>query len=121
MARKRETYTRELAVILTTEEMRDLAGSIVEGQELLTAAEEKKKDVGSQLTADVNAAKAKVQSLTRKYRNGYEYRPVECYEKEDPEERTLTVYRSDTGEVVEVRKLPPQMKLPGTSGAGLSV
>lgn len=120
MAKKRETYVRDLQVKLTEEEMKTLAGDIVESQENLTASEERKKDVGSQLTAEVNAAKAKVQALTRKYRNGYEYRPVECYEKDDPEERTVSVYRSDTGEIVETRPMPPQQKLPLSSSAVLA-
>jgi hypothetical protein len=110
---KTRKYPRLLPVDLTEQEMKDTAHAMVEAQDKLQGAEEKKAEVSAQLGADVKAAKSEVSRLARLYRNGYEYRDVECEERHDPESNMVRVVRLDTFEVVEERPAPPQLSMSG--------
>lgn len=106
--------TRELPVKFTEDEKAELAEQLAEAHADIQQARDRKADVSKQLAADLQSAESKANTLARKYRDGYEYRTVECEEIVDEELRKVTVYRTDTGQTIETRPLPPQMEFQTT-------
>lgn len=69
--------------------------------------EEERKSVVADFKARAEKAKAETQALNQVVRNRYEMRDVECDVAFDFTACTLTMTRTDTGEVIETRKLNP--------------
>lgn len=98
---------RSLPVQLTSDERLKIGSDLGKETQELLRAEGRKKEVGAQLTADVELHKASVARLGTLLANGYEYREVKCKLTIDRERDLATIVRDDTGEVVERRPLTP--------------
>ena len=100
-----KTVTRSAKVPFTDMEKLEMAGKIGRETQLLAEARERKKEVTSQLTADVEAHRTEVDRIGTMLANGYEYRPVECAETRDFTAARIRVTRMDTGEILEDRPM----------------
>lgn len=90
-----------LQVELTQEEMLDAGNQLAEANEDLVQIEKEKSEVTATLKAKTTAAEARISELSRKVRNGYEYRQVPCVIQFDtPEVGMKQTVRTDTNEIV---------------------
>lgn len=97
--------TRHLPVVLSDHERLKIGDDLGRTTQTLQAAERRKKEVTSQLTADIETHKSTLVRLGTLLANGYEERPVTCDMTIDRLGDRVTVVRKDTGEIVECRTL----------------
>jgi hypothetical protein len=71
----------------------------------ITELEEMKKRVVSDFKAKTDAAEAEASILARKIQNKHEYRDVECQEVYNYVDKSVTIVRNDTGEIVKTRDM----------------
>lgn len=110
MARKKEAIERSVvsrfvAVDLTDDEKIENARLLGSKTQDLAQAKEKKKEVTKALGAEVEQHQTEVSRLGSIAANGYEYRDVDCEKAINETKGTVTVTRSDTGEIIENRPL----------------
>lgn len=100
------TCTEYLSYTFTTEELADIAGQLARRNTEAAELEDRKKQVVSDFSAQITAAKAEISRLARLYSNGHEYRNIDCEVRfNDPASGRATIVRLDTGEVVKVRAM----------------
>lgn len=98
--KKTETNLR---VEFTRDEIVELALKQGEAFNELNRAEEDKKAVTAQLKAKCEGISARISEITGKLTSGFEYRTVPCETRyDDPKPGLKTMYRLDTGGVVNV-------------------
>lgn len=86
---------------LTDEEMLTAGLELAEANEDFGQIEKEKSEVMATFKAKTTAAEAKIGELSRKVRNGYEYRQVDCLIHFDtPEPGMKQTIRTDTGKAV---------------------
>jgi hypothetical protein len=100
--------TKELRCVLTTQERLEMGDELSKETTAAEQAEDRKKAVGAQLKADVDEHNAKCRRLASVLSAGYEYREVKCEETWDYDAGLVTVFRTDTGEAVTMRKMTAQ-------------
>lgn len=95
--------TRILNCKFTTEEMQDLGVQLAVANQRKSNLEDEKKQSQSQYKAEIDAADAKIKSLSQKLARGSEDRNVDCdILFHTPAAGKKTIQRSDTGETVDV-------------------
>lgn len=90
---------------LTDEELLETGKQLARANAQRAEAESHKKEIDSQLKADIEKHASRALSLSVLLNNGYEYRNVECQQVKDFAAGTVTVIRNDTGEIVLERPL----------------
>lgn len=106
--KKIRKVTKSCPVQLTVGERLATGDEMARSTQELQRATDRKKEVGSQLAADVEAARANVVRLGQLLSNGYEYRDVECVETIDFAAGMVTVTRCDNDEVATRRPARPE-------------
>lgn len=96
---------RTLPVRLNDDELLEQARKMAEASEAAEAAEQARKQVTTQYKAEEEEARGKEKAARTLMRNGYEYRPVDITVTKDWDEKTVTIRRDDTGEIVEFREM----------------
>ena len=96
---------RSLRWDFTDEEKLAMGLELARENEEATAVEERKKEVDSQLKAEIDSHVAKSQSLSRKINNGYEYRDIPVKITKDLGKNSYTEVREDTGQTILERAL----------------
>lgn len=97
--------TKNLKCMLTPDETRTYGMELARANASKDEAEERKKEVDAQLKAEIESHSTRALNLARKINNGYEYRDVKCSMAFDWEANSVTVTRTDTDEVIELRAM----------------
>lgn len=96
---------RSLVVNLTEQEITDFSKELARITTLQAEIEEEKKTVTSSYKEKLDRCTSESRSLARKISTRQDYREVECEWKFDYNRRMKTLFRTDTWEQVEERKL----------------
>ena len=103
---KKETkVTNNLKVKLTTEELLAAGQELAKTLDTMAEIEDDKKSQARLFAARTAEYEAKAIQLQGKDRNKYEYRNIECIEVMDNKAGTVTTTRTDTGIVIDSRKM----------------
>ncbi len=97
--------TRLLQVPLTQEEQLAAGKKLAEAVRTLTNVQAQAKSAASQFKAKIDEQQAKINGLQCLISDGYELRTVPCLNVMDYTDVVVRVTRTDTGEVIEERKL----------------
>lgn len=89
----------------TEKEILEFGGELARKHSEINELEDQKKRIVSDLKAKSEAADAEASILARKIQNKNEYRDVECQEVYNYVEKTVTIVRVDTGEIVKTRPM----------------
>ncbi len=90
-------------------EIRELGEGLAREAQCVFDLREQKKNVVTQMGAQITAANKRVADLTTKINNGYELREVEClYVMETPRPGMKRIIRLDTNEVVREEAMTMQ-------------
>ncbi len=96
-----QKYSERLKCELTAQEISEAAKSLAQANQRLSRLEDEKKQVDSQLKADMSVCEAEINRLSGWICTGSEFREVECIWMLDyPETDKKTLIRKDTGEEV---------------------
>lgn len=112
-----KTETNQLMCRLTDDEQRCRGVDLATAQKQLAELTEQKREIGDQ----IKDCQAKIDRLAEAVKHRQEERPVACTLHPDYDADSMTVRRTDTGEIVSVRQLTHsereahrQPDLPGT-------
>lgn len=108
MSIKTKKTTEFLKCILTEEEKRERAEKMALLVSQINDSEAQLKSVQTQIKSEIAKCEADMATCSEQYRSGYEMRRVECEEEHDFIERTVTLIRQDTGEIVKTRVMTPE-------------
>ena len=100
-----ETITKNLPCSLTNMERDDRARSAALLTTRTYAKERENKAEAKQRKEELEALNAELESLAEVANSGVEYREVTCHLEFDCRAWMATLYRDDTGEVVETRPM----------------
>lgn len=100
-----ETIKKELRCYLTETETVGYAKKAAVLVERIEDQENEKKMTAKQYAAEISALQDELFGLSRKVRNGYEVRSVDCEIVSDFESKQVAIIRTDTGEPIESRKM----------------
>ncbi len=100
-----EKIKKELRCYLTEAETVGYAKKAAVLVERIEDQENEKKMTAKQYAAEISALQDELFGLSRKVRNGFEVRPVECEEIMDFEKKEVLIVRLDTFEPIESRKM----------------
>ena len=104
-AQKSEEFLKH---VFTADEKRDFAEQLAKTTQDLEEVRLSKKQVTKDFDAQISAKEAAMNSLSRKYNNGYEMRMVETEIHFNlPSDGTKTILRTDTGEIVREMAMEP--------------
>ena len=96
-------YTEYLKYEFSDAEITDAAKELARAAQQRASLEQRKKEVDSQLKADIEAQNSIVGRLSSYINTGYEYRDIECrIELDTPEPGKKRIVRVDNGEEVKV-------------------
>jgi hypothetical protein len=98
---KPKTETRSLMCRLTDDEQRVRGVDLADQQKLLADLTEQKPAIGDQ----IKDAQAKIDRLAETVKHRQEERPVTCLMTPDYSADSMTITRTDNGEIVAVRQL----------------
>lgn len=102
----REKTTKQfLRYHFTEEDLRGLAADMVQAKTEIEEAEGRLTTTKKQIQAEIQEASAALDLATSKYRAGYEMRNIECREVHDFTDKTVRIYRNDSGELVRERPM----------------
>ena len=96
---------KDIRVALSGEELAKLATEMSENIMRCEAIEEQKRIVTADLTSALKNEKKAYRAKAKAYRDGHEYRPVDCEEVPNFETNIVAVKRMDTGEILETRAM----------------
>jgi hypothetical protein len=114
-----ETIKKELRCYLTETETVGYAKQAAVLVERIEDQENEKKMTAKQYAAEISALQDELFGLSRKVRNGFEVRSVDCEIVRDYESKQIVIVRTDTGEPVESRKMTPaELQKPLFDGPG---
>ena len=97
--------TKRLPVQLTPEEKQERGEQLAASVEQTAALREEKKASTAEITSKIKLSTEITRKLSRIIASGTEDRDVECDATKDFERKTVTTYRSDTGEQVDQRPM----------------
>lgn len=100
-----ETIKRELKCYLTEGETVEIAKRAAVIVEKIEDLESEKKMVAKQFANDIANEQEELFDLSRKVRNGFEMRLVNCSIVSDYDRKEVVIFRSDTYEPIETRKM----------------
>lgn len=93
-------------VVFTDAEVADFARGLAQANRKRSSIEQQKKEVDTQLKAEIEAENTNIKRLSDHISNGHEYRNVECrVDLDTPEDGKRSIVRLDTGEVVKVQPM----------------
>ena len=94
--------TKILNCVFTTEELKEIGVKLALENQRKERLEDQKKQSQSQFKSEIDAADARIKSLSQKLARGSEDRDIECDVLfNTPKEGQKTIIRSDTGETVQ--------------------
>lgn len=105
---KPKTETRSLMCRLTDDEQRVRGVDLADQQKLLADLTEQKRAIGDQ----IKDAQAKIDRLAETVKHRQEERPVTCLMTPDYSADSMTITRTDNGEIVAVRQLTHSERQP---------
>ena len=106
-----KTYTQYLRCQFTEQEITDKAKDLACANRKRTQIEQQKREVDTQLKADIEVENSKIARLSEHISTGFEYRDVECrVDLDTPEEGQKRIVRLDTGEEVLVALMTDEDK-----------
>ena len=94
--------------VFTADEMRDIASEMARKVQEQASAEDEKKSVTSSFKATLDLLMASINKLSENYRNGYDYRQIECEMKPDFDLKLRRYFNVDTGETVKEEPIRPE-------------
>lgn len=100
--------TRHLKCILTEEELKKAGEEMAKAYTDLESEQDGLKAAQAQFKARIAALEAQIGLSANKIQNGYEFRQVECENREFG--LSIETYRIDTGEVIEIRPMTKDEK-----------
>ena len=89
--------------IFTREELEKVASDLAEKYTQRQSLIDKKKEITSALSAEVNACEASLSQLAREHSQGYKRIYHDCYEVFDYDAKQVYIYRADNDEKVDNR------------------
>ena len=101
---------RNLKVIMEPPDQKKIGKDLANAVESVELIDSAKKTAMAEFGAKAKAAAQDIQELSRCLRSGYFLREVACEKRVDFNLLTVTVTRSDTGEVVESRPMNVEEK-----------
>lgn len=104
------TKVKSLPVNLTTEEIDQFGRENARQVEALMNAEEAKKAAMKEHKEIVEGFKCRVRHLTGCVNSGIEWREIPIYETMDRRSGMVRVYRTDTGDQIDTRKMSDDEK-----------
>ena len=116
-----ETEIRPCKYVFTDEEMREIAGKLAAATQELEDLENEKKAVASSYKERIDHAQLKARRESRRYRDGYEIRNIECRVLRNYDDGTINYVRTDNGESVLIRPMTAaekQMRIQDALQAG---
>ena len=102
---EKERCTKTLKYNFSGDEKKELAAQMSEASAKEEDLEVEKREVSADIKARIETTTRTRRDLAKKYRDGYEWRPIECEIDRDFEHGVVRVIRTDTGEEVEERKM----------------
>jgi hypothetical protein len=100
-----EIKSMHIKYIFDENELKEIAQKLAAKTSEKQSLEDKKKEVTSQLTGEINGASAAVSRYSKIYNQGYEYKNADCYEIFDYDTKQVFVHRADTDDQVSVRTM----------------
>lgn len=98
---KNRIIKKSLPVELTPDEVVSFAKKLAETSKDLTGANDRKKEVTADLNAKIKSIEAHVNLLVRIVSDEEEYRDIDCKWIANPDDKTKSLCRTDTMEVLE--------------------
>jgi len=92
----------------TEDEKKELSEKLARGISDLAALEDHKKEMASQIKAEIDETKAAVNRYARHLQAGFEMRDLWCVVIMDYNEGTVSYVREDNGEIVRERRMTPE-------------
>lgn len=105
---KPKTEVRQLMCRLTDDEQRCRGVDLADSQNTLADLTEQKREIGDQ----IKDCQAKIKRLAETVKHRQEERPVTCLLTPDYKADSMTVTRTDSGEIVAVRQLTHRERQP---------
>lgn len=90
---------------LSEEELAERAKTLAGRNLELEALEAQKKEMAAQIKAQIEAAKAEIARLSQVLSSGHEYGMIECRPRYDITNRMVSFVSTETGDVVERRRM----------------
>jgi len=117
-----ETVLKSVKSYFTESEKRDIAEEMAKMTLLIEDLDAEKKAAMSSFKDKIDSASLAARVAAQKLRDGYEYRNVECEVIRDYELEEVRYVRTDTGEIIETRRMEKsemQMRLEDARAAGV--
>jgi hypothetical protein len=89
----------------TEKEQGEIAMIMAEKSQELKRIDQNAKTAAAQFKSEKEGAQGELDGAARRYKDGYEMRDIECEEVTDFEEGVIRYYRTDNGEMAQVRKM----------------
>lgn len=105
MAKKVKYKKLYLKYIYTEKEQGEIAMIMAEKSQELKRIDQNAKTAAAQFKSEKEGAQGELDGAARRYKDGYEMRDIECEEVTDFEEGVIRYYRTDNGEMAQVRKM----------------
>lgn len=99
------TVTKEIRVELSSEDKQRLATEMAEHVRRCESIEDEKRIKTADLSNAIKAERKAYRAKAKTYRDGHEYRGIECEEVHDFDRNIVTTKRVDNGEVVGERAM----------------
>ena len=109
---KEETCHKMCKYEFDEKEKREIAAQMAEASAKSQDLEIEKKEVAATIKARIETNTKELHELGKQYRDGYEWRSLECRREYDYEGGMVRVYRKDTGEIVEERGMTTSERQP---------
>lgn len=103
-----EKELKYIKYVFTEEEKKEVASELARLLSERDSLEAKKKEVASQMKADIETLTGKISGLSRDYNQGYRFKNHPCLIEKDHADKTVKVYREDNHELVEERTMTQQ-------------
>ena len=109
---KEETCHKMCKYVFDEQEKQQIAAQMAEATTKSQTLEIEKKEVAATIKARIETNNKEMIELGKQYRDGYEWRSIECRREYDYDGGTVSVYRKDTGELVEERGMTTSERQP---------
>ena len=101
----REEKKIDLKCELTREELLEAGAKMADAAQRIAELESALASYKAQNKSEMEVEKAQTERLSDKIRRKYEYRPIKCLVEKDYQAGRVTVFRTDTGDVIEARPM----------------
>jgi hypothetical protein len=100
-----KTTRESLKCYLTQEERNEITNQLTAALQEIDQLDQELAAVKKQFASDKESRQGIVKSCTQRLTNGYEMRPVDCEVVYDYQNHSVTMTRTDTGEIVRTRNM----------------